>query len=156
MSDKKKFKDTKLGAFLTEKLPDAVGMIGNVLPDAGALGILKNIISSSGLSPADKMEAQRLLMEEELLYMEDRASARSREVEMAKTGKNDWLMYVAGCVALGAFVLMVVAVVFIPNVKDNPLFHQLMGIIEGVALTIFAYYFGTSKSSNDKTKMMGR
>jgi hypothetical protein len=51
---------------------------------------------------------------------------------------------------------MVYAVIWVPSVWKNPLFHQLMGIIEGVALTLFTFYFGSSKGSADKTKLMGK
>jgi hypothetical protein len=39
---KKKFlRDTKFGALLKEKAPKLVSIIGDVLPNAGALGIIK-------------------------------------------------------------------------------------------------------------------
>ena len=33
--DKKKFKDTKVGAFLSKAAPGILGIAGDVLPDAG-------------------------------------------------------------------------------------------------------------------------
>ncbi|MGB1300391.1 MAG: hypothetical protein ACPG5O_04135 [Pseudoalteromonas tetraodonis] len=94
------------------------------------------------------------------LEIQDRESARNRQVELAKTGTKDNLMPLAGYTALGTFVLMVIAVTFNRyfglGLGENPLFHQLMGIIEGVALTVFAFYFGTSKSSQDKTGLIGK
>ena len=46
MSQKKKFKETKVGAFLSEKAPKVVShAIGSILPDQGTLGIVKNIIT---------------------------------------------------------------------------------------------------------------
>ena len=39
---KKKFKETKVGAFLTEKAPQLVSQLGEFLPDQGGLGIVKN------------------------------------------------------------------------------------------------------------------
>ena len=44
MSDKKKIKDTKLGAWLSEKAPSILGVVGDLLPDSGALGVVKNLI----------------------------------------------------------------------------------------------------------------
>jgi hypothetical protein len=40
---KKKFKETKVGAFLTERAPKIVSQIGEFLPDQGGLGIVKKI-----------------------------------------------------------------------------------------------------------------
>lgn len=42
----KKLKDTKLGTWLREKAPNVLDKVGNVLPDEGALGIVKNLISA--------------------------------------------------------------------------------------------------------------
>ena len=42
----KKLKDTKLGAWLREKAPNVLDKVGDVLPDEGALGIVKNLIAA--------------------------------------------------------------------------------------------------------------
>lgn len=105
-----------------------------------------------------EMGLKQLLLDEFKAEIEDRDSARRREVELAKTDKTDWLMYLSGVVALACFLFMVLAVIFDRKLElgigDLPIFHQLMGIIEGVSLTIFAYYFGTSNSSQKKTRLM--
>lgn len=87
--------------------------------------------------------------------VKDRDSARSREVEIAKAGRFDFMMILTGIIGLAAFCFMLYALAFLeipPNNKE--LFIHSIGIIEGVVLSIFAYYFGTSKSSSDKTKML--
>ena len=40
---RKKFKDTKVGKFILKKLP---GFVGDVLPDKGVLGVVKNLIDN--------------------------------------------------------------------------------------------------------------
>ena len=71
MSKKKKFKETKVGAFLTEKAPNIVSQVGEFLPDQGALGIVKNIITSdNGIEPKDKETALKLL-DQEIQEMKD-------------------------------------------------------------------------------------
>ena len=62
MSEKKTFKETKIGAFLATKAPKVLAAIGDVLPDQGGLGVVKNIISSdTKIKPVDKEEAMRLI-----------------------------------------------------------------------------------------------
>ena len=66
MSDKvkKKFKDTKVGQFLSEKVPSILGIVGDVLPDAGVLGVVKGLIEKEPeavLPPGDKEKAMKLL-----------------------------------------------------------------------------------------------
>ena len=45
MSDKKTIKNTKLGAWLKEKAPNILSVAGDLLPDSGGLGVVKNLIS---------------------------------------------------------------------------------------------------------------
>lgn len=159
--EKKKFRDTAVGKLFREKLPEGIAVIGDLLPDKGVLGVAKNIIDKSTLSAEEKLELHNELKDYRLelhkLEIEDRANARWREVEMAKVGKSDFLKTLAGLVALGLFILVVVAVIFGEKwglkLMENPMVHQIIGLIEGVAISVFSYYFGTSKSSQDKTKM---
>ena len=44
MSDKKKIKDTSLGKWLKSKAPNVLDVVGDLLPDSGGLGIVKNLI----------------------------------------------------------------------------------------------------------------
>ncbi len=148
--DKKPFKETKLGQFLKDKAPNILNSVGDLLPDNGALGVVKNLISSDDkMQPQDKVKALDLLkVEVELFELEvrDRENARNREIEIAKTGKTDWFMYLVGVAGLAAFLFSIYAVVFIESVKTNELFIHLLGMIEGVVIgNIFAYYFGGSK-----------
>jgi len=136
----KPFKETKVGKFLLDKLPN---LAGDILPDKGVLGIVKNLIDSDDSLPSQEKET--LLKELYQLEIEDRNSARQREVEVKKAGGQDWMMFVTGIVGLASFMFMIYAVVYIPSVTENDLFVHLMGMIEGVVISnIFAYYYGTS------------
>lgn len=149
MENKKKFKDTKLGKFLLKTSPSILDIAGNLLPDAGVLGIVKNLIDKDlNMSPEDKAQAQSYIKDLYALEVADRDSARKREVEVAKTNKQDWMMMFTGMTGLLSFIFTIYAVVYIPTVLDNDLFIHLMGMIEGVVISnIFAYYYGTSSEN---------
>ena len=141
----KKLKDTKIGQLLKEKAPQIFDVAKNLLPDAGLLGVVKNLVTQSNLSPEEKSELHKQLVELYKLEVEDRDSARKREIEIAKAGGNDWMMNVTGVVGLTCFVFIIYSVVYIPEVLDNELFIHLMGMVEGVVIgNIFAFYYGTS------------
>ena len=142
----KKFKDTKLGKFIKTKAPKVLEVAGDLLPDEGLLGVVKNLIDNEpDLSPEDKQQIHEQLVELYKLEVEDRDSARKREVEITKAGGNDWMMNVTGVVGLSCFMFVVYAVVYIPDVLHNELFVHLMGMVEGVVIgNIFAFYYGTS------------
>ena len=149
----KKLKDTKIGQFLKEKAPQVLDTVGDLLPDSGTLGIVKNVID---IAVPDQKEKKAILKEMAQMELEfykievaDRDSARKRQVEMAKAGKDDWMMYVVGLIGIGSFALIVASAIFM-DLPENPLLHQIVGLVEGVALTIFAFYYGTSKGSKDK------
>lgn len=128
---KKKFKETRIGLFLKEKAPAILDKIGDVLPDKGVLGIVKNIIDKDEtLSEADKLEASERIKQDLEMYESDRldrADARAREREYVKSGKKDWMMFATGITALLSFIAMVIAVIMYPEkYQDNPIFHQLI------------------------------
>lgn len=161
--DKKPFKETKLGKFLSVQAPNILDTVGDVLPDRGVLGIVKNLISKDpGLTPAQKTEALARVQEFELELMRienaDRASARAREIDMVRAlGHVDWMQYIVGFVGLLAFTFILYVLVYITIPESNrDLFIHAIGMVEGIAVAIFSYYFGSSKGSKEKTKMMNQ
>ena len=54
MKDRKKIRDTKLGAWLKDKAPAVLDPVGDLLPDQGALGVVKNLLDKEpGVDPAE-------------------------------------------------------------------------------------------------------
>jgi len=54
MEEDKKIKDTSLGKWLAEKAPNVLSTVGDMLPDRGALGIVKNLLDKEpGISPEE-------------------------------------------------------------------------------------------------------
>ena len=145
----KKFKDTKLGQWLKDKAPKVLDVVGDLLPDQGALGIVKNLIDTDpDLTPEDIAQANVMIKEMYELEVADRESARNREVEVKKVGGQDIMMVITGLVGLAAFIFMIYAVVYENGVTENDLFVHLMGMVEGVVISnIFAYYYGTSSEN---------
>ena len=142
-NERKKFKDTAIGKLITDKIPDGVALIGELLPDKGVLGIAKNIIDKSTLTVEEKQELKSELKSFTIEFYEaearDRSNARWREVELAKVGGNDFIKVLAGITALAMFVLSVVTVLFQQKIgidlTENPVANQIIGLIGGVALS---------------------
>ena len=147
--NKKPFNKTKLGKFLKETAPSILDVIGNVLPDRGILGIVKNLIDKDDkMTPDDKSEAHKQLVELYELEVMDRDSARDREVNLRKYG-TDWMFNATGIVGLFAFAFLVYTVVTTNVPEGNKeIFIHMIGIVEGVALSIFGYYFGSAVKQN--------
>jgi hypothetical protein len=148
--EKRRFRDTKFGNFLRTRAPKILEDVGDLLPESGVFGVVKNLIDQSQeLSPADKTVAHQYLKELIEIEAQDRASARNREIEMAKSGKADWLFVLTGLIGLGVFIFIVYTITYLEIPKENKeLFIHLIGISEGIVISIFSYYFGSSIKKN--------
>ncbi len=149
MENKKPFKETGLGKFLLGAGSTIIDVVGDALPDKGLLGVVKNLIDKDpNLSEDQKSEAHDRLVELYRLEVEDRDSARKREVNLRKYG-TDWMFNLTGIVGLSAFAFLVYTVVTTQVPESNKeIFIHLIGIVEGVALSIFGYYFGSAIKEN--------
>ena len=144
---KKPFKDTKVGKFITDKLP---GFVGDILPDKGVLGIVKNLIDNDPeLSAEDKAAMHQEVVDLYRLEVEDRDSARRREVEKAKTGGLDFMFNVTGIIGLLSFAFIIYAIVYLQIPENNKeVWIHTIGIIEGIVLSIFGYFYGSAVKQN--------
>lgn len=143
----KKLKETKLGKLLKDKAPKIFNVVGGLLPDKGVLGVVKNLISNdTELSTEDKKLLHDQAVEFYKLEVEDRDSARGREVEIAKVKKFDFMFTLTGLVGLGTFVFLVYAIVYINIPEHNEkTFYTLIGLCEGITLSLFGYFYGSSR-----------
>jgi len=166
MSDKvkKPFKETGFGKFLN-KAGQHIGTVIEVGAEiasgdiAGALDIVKGKIQESSISEVEKakllheMELSRMTWAKEMFELEvqDRTSARQRESNLAAAGMRDWFQYVVGGFGLAVFGAIVYTLIFkvVPE-PNREMFIHLLGIVEGVVISIFSYYFGSSLGSKRK------
>ena len=153
MSEKKKpFKETGLGKILLGVLPSVVKGASKVLPDSGVLGVIKNLIDTDpDMSEEEKAAAHDQLVELYKLEVQDRDSARKREAAIVASGGRDWMMTLTGVIGLAAFGFLVYTVVTTKVPETNKeIFIHMIGIVEGVALSILGYYFGSASKKDDK------
>ena len=144
---KKKFNETKVGKFILEKLP---GFVSGALPENGVLGVVKNLIDNDPeITPEEKAQMHEELVQLYELEVADRDSARKREVEKAKTGGFDLMFNLTGIVGLSAFCFIIYAIVYLQIPESNKeVWIHLIGISEGIVLSIFGYFFGSAVRKN--------
>ena len=73
MSDKpkKKFRNTRVGKFLTKKLPAVLGIAGDILPDAGLLNKIKSLIEKEPTLSKEDKEHALMLIEMDKIEMQE-------------------------------------------------------------------------------------
>ena len=136
---KKTFKETKVGAFLSEKAPKVLDAIGGILPDQGTLGIVKNIITKDhDIAPADKETAMKLI-EQDLQELKE-VSSRWR----ADMKSDSWLSKNTRPLAL---VFLTASSVFMMAVDS---FHMQfdvddawINLLKTLLVTVYVAYFGS-------------
>ena len=144
---KKKFNETKIGAFLNKKAPKILNTIGDVLPDNGAFGIVKNLISSdTSLGPEDKEMALKLL-EQDIQEMNNISSRWASDMK-----SDSWLSKNTRPMTL--IFLTLAMTIFI--VLDSTILLQIkeswVSLLETLLITVYVAYFG-SRGAEKITKI---
>jgi len=146
-TDKKKFKETKVGAFLTEKAPKLVSQLGEFLPDQGGLGIVKNLITSdSSIKPEDKEMALKLLDQDiaEMNNISNRwASEMKSDSWLSKNNRPMTLIYLT--LAMTIFIVLDSTVLL--EIKTG-----WVSLLEALLITVYVAYFG-SRGAEKITKI---
>ena len=149
MSDKKKkkFKDSKIGAFLKSKAPQILNTIGEVLPDKGGLGIVKNLISSdSSIGPEDKEMALKIL-EQEIAEMDN--ISRRWESDMKS---DSWLSKNTRPMTLIFLTLSMTIFIVLDSTVLLEIKTGWVSLLEALLITVYVAYFG-SRGAEKITKI---
>ena len=144
----KSFKETKIGAFLATKAPKVLAAIGNVLPDQGTLGVVKNIISSdTKIKAVDKEEAMKLIE----LDLQELKEVSSRWRSDMKS--DSWLSKNTRPLAL---IFLTASAVFMMAVDSFHLQFDVdeswINLLKTLLVTVYVAYFG-SRGAEKITKI---
>ena len=132
---KKKIRDTKLGAWLREKAPGVLNTVGDLLPDSGALGVVKNLLDKEpGVDPA---EAKAMIDAE--VQFQNNVTERWK----ADMGSDVKLAKYIRPVTLICIMIMFMATM-VADSLDNLAFNvkdSYVSLLEILMLTSFGAYF---------------
>jgi hypothetical protein len=105
-----------------------------------------------------KIELEKLILDRERMHLADRADARAREASIVKaTGKKDINLYVLAWSIVFGFFALTFALMYraLPEGSTDAVFMLFGGLVSGFT-GVIQYFFGSSKSSADKTALLGR
>jgi hypothetical protein len=135
MKEKKKIRDTKLGSWLKDKAPDVLGVVGDLLPDSGGLGVVKNLLDKT--PDVDPAEAQAAI-DAEVKYQEN-VTARWQ----ADMGSDVKLAKLIRPVTLIALMSMFMVTMVLDSMDELPfnVKDSYVSLLEILMLTSFGAYF---------------
>jgi len=131
----KRIRDTKLGGWLKDKAPNILDTVGDLLPDQGALGVVKNLLD---LEPDIDPAEAKARVEAEISFQnnvtERWKADMGSDIKLAKYIRPVTLI----CLMVMFMVTMVLdSLDYLPfNVKDS-----YVSLLEILMLTAFGAYF---------------
>ena len=151
-------------------LPGSGGVVGSLV--SGVLGCDNKpeaiTTALANATPEQKVELikiqntheenlVKLASENDKIYLQDVQQARDREIAIVKaTGKKDYNLYILAWTVIVGFFLLVYFMMYVtlPEKNIGPV-NQLFGALATGFGMVLSYFFGSSKSSKDKTAMLG-
>ena len=139
MPDKKKIKDTALGAWLSTKVPALAEKVGDLLPEKGVLGVVKNLVDKEpDVSMEDKLEFEKLKQQQEV-----EAQKQVTERWKADMGSDVKLAKLIRPVTLISLMVMFM-LTMVADSMDNWPFNvkdSYVDLLQVLMLTEFGAYF---------------
>lgn len=130
-----KIKDTKLGGWLKVKAPGILSLVGDLLPDKGGLGIVKNLLDKE--EDVDPAEAKAKVDAE--IHFQNNVTERwkadmSSDVKLAKLIRP---------VMLIVLIVVFVTTMFLDSLDNQPfnVKDSYVSLLEILMLTVFGAYF---------------
>lgn len=141
MDNKKKFKDTKVGKFLVQKGPSIIEAVGDVIPDAGVLGIVKKLIEKEDpvvLPPQDKETALKLL-EQDVIEMQEISKRWVSDMQ-----SDSWLSKNTRPMALIFLTVSMVVLILLDSTALNfDVDISWVDLLKSLLITVYVAYFGS-------------
>ena len=132
---KKKIKDTNLGKWLKEKAPNVLDVAGDMLPDRGMLGVVKNLLeNTTDIDPAEikaRVEAE--------VQFQNNVTERWK----ADMGSDVKLAKLIRPVTLIALMSMFMITMVLDSLDELPfnVKDSYVSLLEVLMLTAFGAYF---------------
>tara|TARA_R100000231_G_scaffold136624_1_gene112085 strand:+ start:1638 stop:2099 length:462 start_codon:yes stop_codon:yes gene_type:complete len=146
---KKKFSETKVGKFLKTAAPGIIGTVGDVLPDAGVLGLVKNLIQKEPdavLPPEDKEKALKLL-EMDMVEMQEISKRWASDMQ-----SDSWLSKNTRPLTLIFLTISMVLLVLLDSFEIAfEVDSGWVDLLKSLLITVYVAYFGSRGAEKFKS-----
>jgi hypothetical protein len=145
---KKKFNETKVGKFLSKAAPGILNIAGDVLPDAGVLGLVKNLIHKDPALPAEDKEKALKLLEQDMIEMQEISKRWESDMK-----SDSWLSKNTRPMSLIFLSVMTIAFIWVDS-HENISFtveQEWISLLKTLTTTVYVAYFGSRGAEKFKT-----
>jgi hypothetical protein len=119
------------------------------------------LVKLKEIESAERITLRKMALDEDHMYLTDRQSARSADVEKTKaTGSRDINLYVLSWVVIAGFFVLVGILIFKQIPDSNQTAKVALPMLFGALISgfkdVLGYFFGSSKGSSDKTALLAK
>ena len=136
---KKKFKETRVGKFLSIAAPNILNAASDLLPDAGVLKMVGSLIKGdSAITPKDKEEALKLL---EIDIVEMQEISKRWDSDMSS---DSWMSKNTRPMTLIFLTVSSVLLIVLDSLDiDFGVSNEWIELLKSLLITVYVSYFGS-------------
>ena len=145
---KKKFNETKVGQFLSKAAPGILGTVGDVLPDNGVLGLVKNLIQKDPVMPAEDKEKAMKLLEQDMVEMQEISKRWQSDMK-----SDSWLSKNTRPLSLVFLSVMTIAFIWVDSHEalSFTVEQEWISLLKTLTTTVYVAYFGSRGAEKFKS-----
>ena len=145
---KKKFNETKVGQFLSKTAPGILGTVGEVLPNNGVLGLVKNLIHKDPALPAEDKEKALMLLEQDMTEMQEVSKRWDSDMK-----SDSWLSKNTRPLSLIFLSVMTIAFIWVDSHESISFTveQEWISLLKTLTTTVYVAYFGSRGAEKFKT-----
>ena len=143
---KKKFKDTKVGNFLLGK-SGIIDVISNLLPDKGALSIVKNLIHQDTDLPPEDKETALMLLEQDMIELKEVSKRWESDMK-----SDSWLSKNTRPMALIFLTISLIVFILLDGFSISfDIDSGWIDLLKSLLITVYVAYFGSRGAEKFKS-----
>ena len=146
---KKKFSETKVGKFLSKAAPGILGVAGDILPDAGVLGMVKNLIQKEdpAVLPAEDKEKALKLLEQDMVEMQEISKRWDSDMK-----SDSWLSKNTRPMSLIFLTVSMVILILLDSFEiEFNVAEGWVSLLQTLLVTVYVAYFGSRGAEKFKS-----
>jgi hypothetical protein len=144
----KKFKNTKVGQFLSKAAPGIIDIASDVLPSAGVFGLVKNLITKDKNLPTEFKEKALMLLEQDMIEMQEVSKRWESDMK-----SDSWLSKNTRPMCLIFLSIMTISFIWVDSHHEISFTveQEWIGLLKTLVTTVYVAYFGSRGAEKFKS-----